>query len=687
MTASTWKPLAVLLALGAVPGAAAAGGPADGLLPPPARQALRRSLGQDPNRHKVYYGNAVNGAAFSPDGKLLVTSTGFQGLSLWDVRSGRSLGQFSNPTNNQGAVAAFTADGKRVIVGSWGGYPQAHPVIVWDVAKRERLRVLDDDVNDTPFTALAIAPGGKTLALGAGNGGQRNEAGNIALWDLASGDEVGRLKGLAPVALQPGGPTTPVFQALAYSPDGRTLAALVGGRVLLIEVGAAGVRGRLEFPTALEGRPDHQQGMTVGALAFSLDGRSLAVGCADGAVRRFELRTGRELAPLPGHPGGVTALCWAPDGKRLQSYGLDGQAVSWRLDTVREWQPKVGALSTAALQTLWDILSDDDPRDLFGALHTLAANPGQSLPFLRKRLAPVPKADGERIDKLIEDLQKGDYNARKRAVVALRKIGAAAVPALRQLQLKGIYNPLTQRLSVELANLAPPPEQVRAVRALRVLEWTGTAEARKLLEELAGGAAEAPMTVQAKASLERLGKVEPAKAEPTPEALWEALGSEDSAAAYRAVRVLANRPATAALLKDRLKEVLSKQTFNDDPKRVEQLIRDLDSKVFAAREKATKALKDLGRLVVPALKKALTGQKALEAKRRLEKLLEEATNGTAPPAMLRVGRALEALELMGGAEARQALEALAEGEQPPWLREAVGESLRRQGKDKRPPAE
>jgi hypothetical protein len=687
MNAST-RNLLSLLALAAFPaaGLAGGGGPADGLLPPPVRQAEKRSLGGDnDNIKRSYYdGRGGLGAAFSPDGKLLVTSQGYQGLTLWDVGAGRMLGPLSFPGgHNQNQVAVFTPDGKRLIATSWGGHQQAYPVHVWDVAKRERLRVLDDDVNDTPFTAVALAPGGKTIALAAG-WGRRNEAGTVSLWDLASGDEVGRLTGLIKGPVQPAGPNfgAPLLQALAYSPDGRTLAVLVNGRVLLVEVAAGRVRDEIPFGSALEGRTD-RPGMAVGALAFSPDGRTLAAGCPDGAVRRFDLRGGRELAPLPGHRGSVLALCWAPGGKRLQSYGMDGQSFAWRLNAGREWQPKEGPLSAAALQALWEILGEDDPRDLFGSVRTLAAAPGQTVPFLRKRLAPAPKADTQRIEELVVDLAKGDYNKRKRAVVALRKLGAAAAPALQRAMQRGLYDDLIRRLSLELANLAPPADQVRSVRAVRVLEAVGIAEARKLLEELAEGANESPLTVQARAALGRLGKPEAAKAEQTAEALWDALAGEDSAAAYRAIRALAHRPDTATLLRDRVKGVVGKDTFNDDPKRVARLIADLDSKAFPVRERATKALLNLGRLIVPTLRKALAAHEGLEIKRRLEKLLEEATKATPSPAILRIGRALEALELMGGPEARQALAALAEDEQPRWLREAVGESLRRQGEVKR----
>jgi hypothetical protein len=48
------------------------------------------------------------------------------------------------------------------------------------------------------------------------------------------------------------------------------------------------------------------------------------------------------------------------------------------------------------------------------------------------------------------------------------------------------------------------PETLRAVRAVGVLERIATAEARKVLEALAGGAAEARVTAEARAALERL---------------------------------------------------------------------------------------------------------------------------------------------------------------------------------------
>jgi hypothetical protein len=116
---------------------------------------------------------------------------------------------------------------------------------------------------------------------------------------------------------------------------------------------------------------------------------------------------------------------------------------------------------------------------------------------------------------------------------------------------------------------------------------------------------------------------------------------------------------------------------------VAKLMSDLDSEDFAVRDQASKDLRNLGRLIVPALRKALEGNPSLEGKRRLEELIEDAAKATPPPEMLRVGRALETLELIGGPDARQAMEALVKESRIKWLGEAAGESLRRQREEKR----
>jgi len=63
-----------------------------------------------------------------------------------------------------------------------------------------------------------------------------------------------------------------------------------------------------------------------------------------------------------------------------------------------------------------------------------------------------------------------------------------------------------ERLLKLLAPDAVSPERVRLLRALEVLELTGTPAARHVLEALAKGAGASEATGEAKASLARLAK-------------------------------------------------------------------------------------------------------------------------------------------------------------------------------------
>src|SRR5262249_25501949 len=153
---------------------------------------------------------------------------------------------------------------------------------------------------------------------------------------------------------------------------------------------------------------------------------------------------------------------------------------------------------------------------------------------------------------------------------------------------------------------------------------------------------------------------QPQQARLTPadlEKLWDGLTSADAKAAYQAIAALAAAPGQAVpLLSEKLKPAAA-----PDPKREAQLIADLDSKSFAARQKAPAALENLGELVVVPLRAALEMRPALEAAQRIEKLLEVIASQPLPPEKLRDLRAVEALEYIATPNARAVLRALSQG--------------------------
>jgi len=175
-------------------------------------------------------------------------------------------------------------------------------------------------------------------------------------------------------------------------------------------------------------------------------------------------------------------------------------------------------------------------------------------------------------------------------------------------------------------------------------------------------------------------KAEPPAAEATPldakalEALWTDLASDDARKEYRALWSLVALPKQAVpLLRERLKPVGAV-----DGKRLNDLIAELESNQFAVRQKATDELEKLGPMAKSALEKAQKGNASLEARRRVDELLERLKINSTPPAQtLQALRAVEVLEHIGNAEARQVLQLLAQGAPDAALTMDAKESLER----------
>ncbi|MPC33853.1 WD repeat-containing protein 3 [Portunus trituberculatus] len=94
---------------------------------------------------------------------------------------------------------------------------------------------------------------------------------------------------------------------------------LAGGKEVLTLDGE--VRGTV---TMVEPRP---------AAPGSLDNTHLAVGYSEGTVVVFDLMSGEPLK-FTGHKGGVSSLCWDPQGMRVASGSEDGELVVWDVSIV-----------------------------------------------------------------------------------------------------------------------------------------------------------------------------------------------------------------------------------------------------------------------------------------------------------------------------------------------------------------
>jgi RNA polymerase sigma factor (sigma-70 family) len=185
--------------------------------------------------------------------------------------------------------------------------------------------------------------------------------------------------------------------------------------------------------------------------------------------------------------------------------------VYYRSDLLLASRP-TSELRADELGTLWADLGGD----LFRARQVswaLIGSPAQAVPLLREKLQPVSiKVDGIRIARLVAELDDDQFAVREAAEKELDRLGEVAAPALRKA--------LTGQPSVEVRRRVErlldrqdeadfTPERLRARRGLDVLERIGTAEARQVVERLAGGTPQAWLTREAKATLERFGKGAP----------------------------------------------------------------------------------------------------------------------------------------------------------------------------------
>ena len=272
------------------------------------------------------------GPAFSTDGRTLYT-VGLDGAAItWDLEGSRLLGrpfragEGNEAPENKGDPAptfAVSPDGRRLAVTQVSGR-----VAVLELAKGRQLfqtpnvgaRVLD----------VAWSPDGTELATAA-------ERGRVATWSAANGDPIRRsFPGIPPklpaAAVEPrlAAPTNDVF-AIAYSPDGSTLAASAAdGRILRWDA-----RSGKQFGNPLSaGRP--AVGNVALDLAFSPDGERLAAAFAKlgddgGTAVVWRLSDGKELyrANIDGGYGRGSAVAFSPDGRLLATGGGSGEIKFW----------------------------------------------------------------------------------------------------------------------------------------------------------------------------------------------------------------------------------------------------------------------------------------------------------------------------------------------------------------------
>jgi WD40 repeat protein/predicted Ser/Thr protein kinase len=277
-----------------------------------------------PLRHA---GAAVLTAAFSPDGKTVVTGGSDKTARLWEAATGRQRGQ---PLPHQGAVlvAAFSPDGKTLAT---GGADNLGRLWEADTGKPKGLPMIHR---------------GLVQAVAFSQDGQRLVTGSMVLELDLEAKAVKPVGGEARVWSATG---RPLLRPLAHPNPVRAVALSPDARVLLTgcEDGCA------RFYHVDSGQPiglplEHEG--TVLTAAFRRDGRAALTASAGG-----DRNASARLWDLPPHPdtgttlhlteSPTTVLIFSPDGKTLLTGHLHGNACFWDVTDaargVRETGPRL----------------------------------------------------------------------------------------------------------------------------------------------------------------------------------------------------------------------------------------------------------------------------------------------------------------------------------------------------------
>jgi WD40 repeat protein len=575
-------------------------------------------------------------AALSPDLKILVTclrsGLGPFKLKLWEVNTGKYLR--SLPVHSR--AVAFTADSKKL----WSARENYQ---LWDLAGGKELRRVKNP-HYSVFSQISLSPDSKTIV----SWGFKN---TIELCDVETGKElrafVGHDNGI---------------RAMAFSPDGKYLASGQGDEIRLWDLATYKQMHRF---------PGHVSFLT--ALTFSPDARKIISSSANNAIHVWDAATGKEHHRPKVYVGHVTQMALSLDGTTLVT--IDGnrgagtlnlwQTKTWKLLDkwelpekcwTRAFSPDRKILATSGGEKgrfsilLWDVkagklLASLGPHPKW--VTTIAFSPDGRL------VAGVSSLDTIHVWEIASGQQRltihPDGNVHKLAfspdsrLLAIANSGgfwrAGKTDGNEHIHKVRLWDLSTGRETQRFGDHRSAVTDIAFSPNGRLLASASWDTTILLWDVAAVGPGAKPMSLEAR----RL------------EALWTGLAGDDGFRAHKAIWSMAAAPAqTLPFLKARLKPVAPA-----DQPLVARLVVDLDSDIFAVRQKATRELEKLGASAKPALHKVVAGSGAssLEFRRRLERLLAT----PAEKLSIREGRAVEVLEHIANGQARQLLQSLADG--------------------------
>jgi WD40 repeat protein len=161
--------------------------------------------------------------------------------------------------------------------------------------------------------AIAYSPDGKTLATCGGGGNGKAE---IKLWDMSTFKNVFLVEDKGFV------------YSIAYSSDGN----------LLVSGGNDGLVKLWDIKTRKEIASLKSSAQEVYCVVFSQDGKMVASGANDGSITIWDVKTHKHISTLHGHIGSIVQIVFSHEGKTLYSGGSDWTVRFWDVENQKTIQ-------------------------------------------------------------------------------------------------------------------------------------------------------------------------------------------------------------------------------------------------------------------------------------------------------------------------------------------------------------
>ena len=283
--------------------------------------AVNAIVNEKPKGIMMGHKNKLIYNAFSPDGKMLVTTSWDKTARFWNVSSGKQVSVLSGHTHIVDD-AYFSQKGDLLVT-----MAEDFSARVWTFPEGKNVATLRGHKNLLTHATISV-DGSKILTTSIDK--------TARLWDAKTGNLVQELTGHADEVLYG-----------AFSPDGSKMAtAAKDGTVILWD------------NTGKQIQQMRGHNAEVVFVVFSFDGKMLATASADNTARIYSATTGENLLLLKGHKAGVNHVSFSHNSNLAVTSSKDSTAKVWDTRTGKE----LAKLESHSAAVYHSVFSPDDKR-------------------------------------------------------------------------------------------------------------------------------------------------------------------------------------------------------------------------------------------------------------------------------------------------------------------------------------